>query len=155
MTHNPGHEVLQSNTLSTHNIIEACIGLGAKRLVNISSLQVLGIAKSVDEKKRLPVFSYVPIDERHPVHPENPYALSKMFGEQLCDAAVRRHEGFSVVTLRPTWCIDESNAERNLGELIRNPGQHSETVWSYVCLPDVSDAVVKAATTQGIIGHEV
>ena len=32
---------------------------------------------------------YCPVDEEHPMSPSNPYALSKHFGEQLCDAAVR------------------------------------------------------------------
>lgn len=111
MTHNPGHEVFQSNTMSTFNVIEACLGLGVRRLVNISSLQVLGIVKAPEERGRLPRFAYVPIDEEHPVAPQNPYALSKLVGEQLCDAAVRRQEGFSAVSLRPTWCVDETNVE--------------------------------------------
>jgi len=155
MTHNPGFEVLQSNTMSTYNILEACVGLGVRRFVNISSLQVLGIMKSPDEESRLPRFSYVPIDEKHPVSPENPYALSKLFGEVLCEAAVKRRQNFSAVSLRPTWCVDESNIERNLGALIRDPNQRSETVWSYVCLPDVTDAVIKAAESDSIRGHEV
>ena len=155
MTHNPSHEVFQSNVMSTFNVIEACLGLGVRRLINISSLQVLGIVKSPEEQGRLPQLSYVPIDEAHPVRPENAYAMSKLVGEQLCDAAVRREAGFSVVSLRPTWCMDEANIERNLGGHIRDPERRSETVWSYVCLPDVADAVLKSVEASDLCGHEV
>lgn len=111
MTHNPAHEVFSSNTMSTFNVIEACLGLGVRRLVNISSLQVLGIVKAPEERGLLPRFAYIPIDEEHPVTPQNPYALSKLVGEQLCDAAARRAPDFSAVSLRPTWCVDETNIE--------------------------------------------
>jgi UDP-glucose 4-epimerase len=156
MSHNPPHVVMQSNVASTYNIIEACTRLGVARFVNISSLQVLGIVKSAEanEANRLPRFSYVPIDEAHPVFPENPYALSKLFGEEMCAAAARRNPQFSAVSLRPTWCVDETNVERNLGRFVRDAAARSETVWSYVCLPDVTDAVVKASTV-AIAGHEV
>jgi hypothetical protein len=39
-THNPPHVVFQTNTMSTFNVIEACVRLGVPRLVNISSEQV-------------------------------------------------------------------------------------------------------------------
>jgi UDP-glucose 4-epimerase len=156
MTHNAPHVVMQTNLMSTFNVIEACTRLGVPRLVNISSLQVLGIVKSdeADEESRLPRFSYVPIDEDHPISPENPYALSKFFGEEMCAAAARRNPRFTAISLRPTWCVDESNIERNLGKFLREPDTRSETVWSYVCLPDVADAVARS-TTAPITGHEV
>lgn len=156
MTHNAPHVVMQTNLMSTFNVIEACTRLGVPRLVNISSLQVLGIVKSdeADEESRLPRFSYVPIDEDHPISPENPYALSKFFGEEMCVAAARRNPRFTAISLRPTWCVDESNIERNLGKFLREPDTRSETVWSYVCLPDVADAVARS-TTAPITGHEV
>jgi UDP-glucose 4-epimerase len=30
----------------------------------------------------------LPIDEQHRLRPQDPYGLSKLFGEQLCHAAV-------------------------------------------------------------------
>lgn len=48
-----------------------------------------------------------------------------------------------------------SPPRRNLGALVTDSQQQSETVWSYVCLPDVADAVLKAAEAEGIGGHEV
>jgi nucleoside-diphosphate-sugar epimerase len=51
---------------------------------------------------------YCPVDEEHPMQPNNPYSLSKSFGEQLCDAAVRRASGaLQIISIRPSWCQDE------------------------------------------------
>jgi nucleoside-diphosphate-sugar epimerase len=48
------------------------------------------------------------VDEEHPCAPSNPYALSKHFGEQLCDAAVRRTADqplpIQIISIRPSWC---------------------------------------------------
>lgn len=48
-------------------------------------------------------------------------SLSKAFGEQICDAAVRRTAGaLQIISIRPSWCQDERNIERNLAPLIRD-----------------------------------
>jgi nucleoside-diphosphate-sugar epimerase len=90
---------------------------------------------------------FAPVDETHPVAPQNPYALSKSFGEQLCDAAVRRAgAALTAISIRPSWCQDERNAERNLGPLIRDASLCNDGLWSYICIPDLADAIVLAAT---------
>lgn len=155
-THNPPHVVFQTNMMATFNIVEACVRLGVPRLVNISSEQVPGFFASdrVVPGSGLP--AYCPVDEAHPIAPQNPYALSKHFGEQLCDAAVRRTAGLSVVSIRPSWCQDEGNIERNLGPLVRDPTLPNEGMWSYICIPDLADAIVLAATAATrVSGHEV
>ena len=93
----------------------------------------------------LPAFA--PVDETHPIAPQNPYALSKSFGEQLCDAAVRRAgAALTAVSIRPSWCQDRRNAERNLGPFVRDPTLVNDGLWSYICIPDLADAIVLAAT---------
>ena len=67
--------------------------------------------------------------------PNNPYSCSKAFGEQLCDAAVRRTAGstdLAIISIRPSWCQDERNIERNLGPLIRDHSIPQEGLWSYI-----------------------
>jgi len=46
---------------------------------------------------------YLPIDEEHPLRPQDPYALSKVFGEQLMDAAVQRSDIRGPID-PPCWC---------------------------------------------------
>ena len=59
-----------------------------------------------------------PITETTPVAPQDPYALSKHFGEQLCDAMIRRAPGTSVVTIRPSWVQTPETIESNLGRFV-------------------------------------
>ena len=153
--HNPPHVVFRNNIMSTFNVIEAAQKLGVPRLVNISSEHVPGFFSSPGSDPwgsargagvaGLP--AYAPVDEAHPVAPQNPYALAKSFGEQLCDAAVRRAgQALGVVSIRPSWCQDARNAERNLGPFIRDPALVNDGLWSYICIPDLADAIVLAAT---------
>jgi nucleoside-diphosphate-sugar epimerase len=83
------------------------------------------------------------------------YALSKHFGEQICDAAIRRTSGsIKIISIRPSWCQDERNIERNLGPLIRDLSIPQEGLWSYIDIYDLADAIVLAAASE-VAGHEV
>jgi UDP-glucose 4-epimerase len=69
-THNPPHVVFQNNLMATFNALEAAIRFGVSRFVNISSETVPGFF--FPEREFLP--DYVPVDEEHPVRPQDPYA---------------------------------------------------------------------------------
>src|SRR4051812_39708388 len=143
------HRVFANNLLATFNVIEACVRMGVPRLVNVSSETVPGFIFA--ERPFLP--AYCPVDEEHPALPQDPYALAKLFGEQLCDAAVRRSD-LSAVTVRPSWVQWEGNYERNVGPFVRDPELESITFWSYVDAYDLAEllALAAEATTPG---HEV
>ena len=85
-TRNPPHVVFHNNLMATFNALEAAIRFGATRFVNLSSETVPGFF--FPERPVLP--EYVPVDEEHPIRPQDPYATAKHFGEQLMDAALRR-----------------------------------------------------------------
>ena len=79
---------------------------------------------------------YAPVDEEHPVRPQDPYALSKSFGEQLGDATVRRSD-VRVISIRPSWVQWEGNIEHNLGPVVSGGGDEpSAGFWSYVDVYD-------------------
>src|SRR6266568_1212495 len=105
-THNPPATVFQNNLMSTFNTLEAAIRLGVSRFVNISSETVPGFF--FPERPFLP--DYVPVDESHPIRPQDPYALSKYFGELLMDAAVRR-SATGCTTFGPSWCHPEATSD--------------------------------------------
>ena len=132
-THNAPHEVLQKNTMATFNVVEAAVRFKVARVVYLSSEQVPGYFASERvvpaQGASLGLPHYFPVDEAHPITPSNPYAVSKHFGELLCDAAVRRCAELSCVSIRPSWCQDESNIERNLGPLVRDPALGNEGAW--------------------------
>jgi nucleoside-diphosphate-sugar epimerase len=148
-THNPPHVVFRTNLMATFNVLEAAVRFGVKRFVNISSETVPGFFFA--EREFLP--DYAPVDELHPIHPQDPYALSKHFGEQLMDAAVERSD-IRCISLRPCWVQNEDNYEQNLGPQVRDAAVLSPNLWSYIDAYDLADAIVLATESQ-LPGHEV
>lgn len=148
-TGNPPHVVFQTNLMSTFNLIEAAVRFGVKRFVNVSSESIVG--NFFPERPFLP--DYAPVDEEHPLHPQDPYALSKSFGEQLMDAAVRRSD-IRAISIRPSTVHNEDNYESNLGKQVRDPSNLTANLWSYIDVYDLADALVLAAESD-LPGHEV
>jgi len=147
--HDVPHEVFGNNLMSTFNVLEAAVRWGVTRFVNISSETVPGFF--FPERPLLP--AYVPVDEEHPVLPQDPYALAKHFGEQLMDAAVRRSD-LRCTTIRPSWVQNADNYARNLGPMLRDRSELSASLWSYIDAEDLADAIVLAVETE-LPGHEV
>jgi nucleoside-diphosphate-sugar epimerase len=147
-THNPAHVVFANNLTATFNVLEAAVRFGAARFVNLSSETVPGFF--FPERPFLP--DYVPVDEEHPIRPQDPYATAKHFGEQLMDAAIRRSD-IRCLTIRPSWVQWEGNYELNVGPLIREPAP-SEGFWAYIDVYDLADAIRLAAESD-LPDHEV
>jgi nucleoside-diphosphate-sugar epimerase len=119
------------------------------RFVNTSSETVPGFF--FPERPFLP--DYVPVDEEHPIHPQDPYATAKYFGELLMDGAIRRSD-LRCISIRPSWVQHEGNYERNLGPMVRDRSELSAGIWSYIDVYDLADAMVLAAESD-LPGHEV
>jgi UDP-glucose 4-epimerase len=148
--YNPPHVIFHNNVQSTYNTVEAAERAGVGRFVYVSSETVPGFSYPT----RYFHADYAPIDEKHPIKPQDSYAISKYFGELLMDAAVRRSD-IGCVSVRPTWVQWEGNIERNLGPVVRARGSDkSASFWSYVDVYDLARLLVLAATVD-IPGHEV
>src|ERR687890_916036 len=149
-THNPPHVVFQNNLMGVFNVLEAAVRFGVARFVNISSETVPGFF--FPERADLP--DYAPVDEEHPIRPQDPYATSKHFGEQLMDGAVRRSD-LAGISIRPSWVQWEGNYARNLSPALRDPeGTPSASLWAYIDVHDLADALRLAAEGE-TPGHEV
>jgi dTDP-glucose 4,6-dehydratase len=85
--HSPDTYV-DTNIKGTLNILQAARRHGVKRVVQTSTSEVYGTAQ------------YIPIDEAHPLHPQSPYAATKVGADQL---ALSFHSSFDVPVgiLRP------------------------------------------------------
>jgi UDP-glucose 4-epimerase len=125
------------------------VRFGVTRVVNLSSETVPGFF--FPERDFLP--TYVPVDEEHPIAPQDPYALAKHFGEQLCDAAVRRSD-MRCTSIRPSWVQTADNYARNLGPLLADRSLLSASLWAYIDALDLADALVLAVESD-LPGHEV
>jgi UDP-glucose 4-epimerase len=148
-TRNPAHVVFRNNLMGVFNAVEAAVRWEVPRFVNISSETVPGFF--FPERDFLP--DYVPVDEEHPIRPQDPYATAKHFGEQLMDAAVRRSD-IRAISIRPCWVQHEGNYENNLGPQVRDESLLSPNFWSYIDVYDLADAIVLAAESD-LPGHEV
>lgn len=143
------HVVFQNNLMATFNIVEACVRWRVPRLVNFSSETAPGFIFA--ERPFFP--DYLPVDEEHPLRPQDPYALSKVFGEQLCDAAVRRSD-LRCISIRPSWVQEAASYARNLGPLLRDRTARSVAGWPYIDVLDLAEAV-RLSTESDLPGHEV
>jgi UDP-glucose 4-epimerase len=148
-THNPPHVVFQNNLMGVFNTLEAAIRFGVTRFVNVSSETVPGFF--FPERDFLP--DYVPVDEEHPIRPQDPYATAKYFGELLMDAAIRRSD-IQCISIRPSWVQHKGNYERNLGPQVRDASNLSPNFWSYIDVYDLADAIVLAVESD-LPDHEV
>src|SRR2546421_26048 len=74
------HEVtFRTNVMGSFNVHEAAWRLGIRRVASVSSEAVLGW----DYREREFAPDYLPIDESHPVRPQDAYGLSKEVGESI------------------------------------------------------------------------
>jgi UDP-glucose 4-epimerase len=147
--HNPPHVVFGNNLMSTFNVLEAAIAAGARRLVNFSSETVPGFifAHRAFEPE------YLPIDEEHPIRPQDPYATAKWFGELLMERAPERAD-IATISIRPCWVQDTGSYERNLGPIVRDPSVLVENFGSYIDVYDLCEATILALESD-LPGHEV
>ena len=147
-TQNPAHVVFRNNLMVTFNTLEAAVRFGVPRFVHLSSETVPGFF--FPERPWLP--DYLPVDEEHPIRPQDPYATAKHFGELLMDGATRRSD-ITCLTIRPSWVQWEGNYELNLGPWLREPAA-SEGFWAYIDVYDLAD-VIRLAAESATPGHEV
>lgn len=83
------HDVVQTNVVGTGHVLDACRHEGAlERVVLTSTSEVYGTAQ------------YVPIDERHPLRGQSPYAATKIGADALGES-YHRAFGLPVTILRP------------------------------------------------------
>lgn len=79
---------VDTNMRGTMNILEACRACGVERLLHTSTSEVYGTAQ------------YAPIDERHPLHAQSPYAATKVGADQLAYSFFAAF-GVPVAIMRP------------------------------------------------------
>jgi GDP-4-dehydro-6-deoxy-D-mannose reductase len=82
-------EANECNVTGTVNLLAAYRDIFPKaRFIYVSSSEVYGIPQ------------YLPIDEEHPLSPQNPYAITKLAAEQFCEFYASRYD-LDIVRIRP------------------------------------------------------
>jgi UDP-glucose 4-epimerase len=135
-------ETYDVNVLGTLNILELCRSCNADTIVFASSY-VSGQPQ------------YLPIDEKHPLQPTNPYARSKILGEELC-RAYNTDFGVKCIILRPfniygrgqskDFLIPSIIAQLQYGKIeLKDPDPKRD----FIYISDVIDAYIKAEEFKG------
>jgi UDP-glucose 4-epimerase len=149
----PSHDVpatvFANNTLATFNVAEAIARTAVGRLVYLSSETVVGYVTA--ERPADP--DYLPVDEAHPVRPQDAYALSKAVGESICDALVRRSD-VSVVSIRPSLVLDADDYANIAPLFQKRPALGRVNCWSYVDVSDLAE-LIALAVEASTAGHEI
>ena len=138
---NPG-ETYDVNVLGTLNILELCRLCNAEKIVFASSY-VYGQPQ------------YLPIDEKHPLQPTNPYARSKILGEELC-RAYNTDFGLKCIILRPfniygvgqgkNFLIPSIIAQLRYGKIeLKDP----EPKRDFIYISDIIEAYIKVGEFKG------
>lgn len=127
----PDTRTYGDNVQGTFNIFQACADLGILRIVSASSAQVYGLAHTLPR--------YVPLDEDHPLHPVNCYALSKTAGEQAAAYFSRHHDlticSFRFMGVRPPDLLNE-----NVDRIIQHPEGDTALMWTRTDARDAATA---------------
>lgn len=147
----PADKVFQVNTLGTFNVLEACALNGIPKLVFMSSESALGFAFS---KSRIWP-EYIPIDEKHPLRPQDPYGLSKVSSELLC-AGYTRTYGIQTICLRAPWIwVPEGKEIAVYKKLVTQYRKWHRNLWAYIHVMDVVQAIRLAIEADGLSPHDV
>ena len=82
-------DFIQTNVVGTAHLLNACLEEGTlERVIHTSTSEVYGTAQ------------YIPIDEKHPLQAQSPYAASKIAADKLAESYYLSF-GLPIATLRP------------------------------------------------------
>ncbi|EJD51984.1 NAD(P)-binding protein [Auricularia subglabra TFB-10046 SS5] len=144
---NPGDYVVEThnlNVVSSWNALRAAAELGIDRICQASSINAVGMVWGDN-----PIIDYLPMDEKHPCRPEDPYSLSKLICEMQADTIVRRWPNIRIASIRLSWAVP--NREYAMG---REMDWVRKELWSWVDAEESARAFVLGVTSGDFKGHE-
>jgi nucleoside-diphosphate-sugar epimerase len=144
-----GPKVFSNNVSSTYNVLNAAVELGIGRIVYASSQSVLGNPWAVT----LQPLDYIPVDEAHPCRIFEPYGLSKLVGEQICDLFART-SAVDILSFRIPAVWPREQFEQRINGRLTDQLQAAKSIWAYVDLRDAARAH-RLALDADWQGHEV
>jgi nucleoside-diphosphate-sugar epimerase len=152
----PEDETFRVNTLGTYYVLEAARRAGVKVVAFASTFFVLGLGFRLSAAAWSP--SYLPIDEDHPLTPEDSYSVSKTLNEEML-AAYSRAYGLRTVAFRlmGVYYAHRDDSARRFHERVELPSGASRLPfdgWLYVDGRDAAQAFRMAIETPNLDLHE-
>lgn len=142
-------ECYRTNTLGTYNIIDASLKMGVRKIIFASSETTYGVCFADGERKP----EYLPLDEEHPVIPEDSYAMSKVCNE-VTARSFQRRSGADIYGLRINNVIEPHEYAENFPAYIENPDLRLRNFFAYIDARDLGQMVQCCLDTDGL-GFEV
>jgi len=142
--HDPPQRVMETNVMGTFNVLEAAARARVPKVVIASTDSALGFVFATHEFP--PV--YLPIDEDHPLKPQDPYGLSKAIDEQMCQAYTRRY-GMMTIGVRICFIWDTRTAMEHR-EWVEDVEARRQGIWVYTDGRDAAQAFRLAAEARDL-----
>ena len=141
-------KVMETNALGTFSVLEAARNQGVKKLIFSSSDAVLGIAQSQTELAP----EYLPIDEKHPLKPQDSYGISKTLGEEMCRFYAMGHD-MNIIALRFSNILCPGDEQKYLDDA-KDPSKRRRFLWAWVHVEDAVQTIMRALVSD-LQGFEV
>src|SRR4051794_7494531 len=138
-----------TNVLAHYNVLEAATRLGIRKIVFASSETTYGVCFGQGERRPL----YVPVDEEHPVVPEDSYAMSKVAGEVVARSFHAR-TGADVYGLRINNVIEPHEYAELFPAFLADPSLRRRNLFAYIDTRDLGQMTLRCLETDGL-GFEV
>tara|TARA_Y100000389_G_C17446256_1_gene511802 strand:+ start:932 stop:1930 length:999 start_codon:yes stop_codon:yes gene_type:complete len=131
---------VDTNIKGTLNLLQSSVDNKVKKFIHTSTSEVYGSAQ------------YIPIDEKHPINAQSPYAASKVAADQLVNS-YRDTFGLNTITLRPFNTFGPRQSDRAvipaiINQVLSNKKQiklgNLYTKRDFNFIDDITDAFVLA-----------
>lgn len=153
---NPGFVTFESNVTSSYHVLEAGTSLGLDSICLASSINVMGCAYQSEPTE----VYYLPVDEKHPLTPRDPYALGKHVLEVTADGFGRLADAPTISSLRYPWVATDdelrgliAQADRSIEGLAASGTGSRDALFSYLHVEDAA-SVARLAVEADFVGHE-
>ncbi|KAF8590216.1 NAD(P)-binding protein [Ramaria rubella] len=127
----PQEVIHNINVVSSYNALKIAADRGIRRVVQASSVNVIGLAFS-----RRPKLDYLPLDESHPFYAEDAYSLSKCICEYQASAIARRNPQMHIASLRFHWIVpSRADAAKMMSSASPDSefyAEHARDLWGWV-----------------------
>ena len=146
---NPDNETFRINATGTYNVIEAAVKLGIKKIIFASSETTYGVCFAQGERKP----DYLPVDEEHPVVPEDSYAMSKVANE-VTARSFQQRTGFDIYGIRINNVIEPHEYAENFPAYMEDPDLRRRNIFAYIDARDLAQMVHLMLKTDGL-GYQI
>ena len=139
------NETYRVNTIGTYNVLEAATKLGIPKIIFASSETTYGVCFAQGERKP----DYIPIDEEHPVEPEDSYAMSKVVNE-VTARSFHRRTGVDIYGIRINNIIEPHEYKKNFPTYFADPASRRRNIFAYIDVRDLGQMVDLMLKTDGL-----